>query len=79
MGQIPVKWMAPESLVDRKYSVLSDIWSFGVFCWEAFALGEQPYKELTVDGTVNAVLRGHRMSQPVLCPENVYVFIMIAC
>ena len=41
--KVPVRWMAPESILHRKYSVASDVWSFGVFCWEVFADGEKPY------------------------------------
>lgn len=71
-----MKWMAPESICDRKYSSASDVWSFGVLCWETFSLGEVPYKGLSADGAVNAVLRGHRMGQPELCPEDMFVLIL---
>ncbi len=40
--QVPVKWMAPESIFDARYSSASDVWSFGVLGWEVFMLGEEP-------------------------------------
>lgn len=64
--------MAPESIIDRKYSIKSDVWSFGVLCWEVFTHGGKPYPELTADGAVNAVLRGQRMECPLECPHNLY-------
>uniref|UniRef100_A0A8C6UKW7 Tyrosine-protein kinase n=1 Tax=Neogobius melanostomus TaxID=47308 RepID=A0A8C6UKW7_9GOBI len=35
-GESPIFWYAPESLTDSKFSVASDIWSFGVVLYELF-------------------------------------------
>ena len=40
-----VRWMAIESLFNRKYSTSSDVWSFGVILWEMFSYGDSPYLE----------------------------------
>ena len=42
---IPVRWMAIESLYERRYTQFTDVWSFGVVLWEMFSFGEIPYLE----------------------------------
>ncbi|KAK6727314.1 hypothetical protein RB195_005173 [Necator americanus] len=44
--QIPLRWMAPESLRrPMKFSKKSDVWSFGMLLYEIFNQGEKPWKD----------------------------------
>jgi serine/threonine protein kinase len=36
--------MAPESIIDNKYTEASDMWSFGITMWEVFSNGDLPYE-----------------------------------
>jgi fibroblast growth factor receptor 2/cadherin 2 type 1 (N-cadherin) len=72
-NKVPLKWMAPESILERLYTSASDVWSFGVLCWEIYALGDTPYKQFRTDEIVMTVLRGFRMPCPPLCHADVYV------
>ena len=76
--KIPVRWMAPESILERKYSTASDVWSFGVFCWEVFELGSTPYPGVPLENLMNFLLRGNRMTKPQECPEAIFQM-MLQC
>ena len=66
--------MAPESVTDRIYTNLSDVWSFGILMWEVLAFGVAPYAEYTAMESVAAIAAGYRMKRPDYCPEDLYVY-----
>ncbi|KAJ7986180.1 hypothetical protein DPEC_G00348100 [Dallia pectoralis] len=70
--QIPVKWTAPEALNYGKYTMDSDVWSFGVLLWETFSRGAIPYTSMTNQQTRDEVEKGYRMPSPSSCPPLVY-------
>eukprot|EP00096_Caligus_rogercresseyi_P011249 TRINITY_DN436_c0_g1_i1.p1 TRINITY_DN436_c0_g1~~TRINITY_DN436_c0_g1_i1.p1 ORF type:complete len:224 (+),score=57.83 TRINITY_DN436_c0_g1_i1:55-672(+) len=41
-SNIPIKWLAPECLTNKVYSIASDVWAFGVTLWEMFSYGAIP-------------------------------------
>jgi serine/threonine protein kinase len=77
-GVLPVKWMAPESLLTRVYTEASDVWSYAVLLWEIATLGGSPYPGIPAERLYDLLIEGHRMSCPVACPPSLYE-IMVNC
>ncbi|XP_015785248.1 BDNF/NT-3 growth factors receptor-like isoform X2 [Tetranychus urticae] len=75
---LPIRWMSPESIVYRKFTVQSDIWSFGVVLWEIFTYGKQPFYELSNQEVIKEVVEGKILAQPKNCPDVIYD-LMQAC
>nr|XP_057913249.1 tyrosine-protein kinase SYK isoform X2 [Doryrhamphus excisus] len=71
-GKWPVKWYAPECINYFKFSTKSDVWSFGVFMWEAYSYGEKPYKGMKGNMVLQMIESGMRMDAPPDCPEEMY-------
>ncbi|XP_025265569.1 proto-oncogene tyrosine-protein kinase ROS-like [Camponotus floridanus] len=75
---LPVRWMAPESLMINIFTSQSDVWSFGVLMWEITSLGEQPYSGKANEEVINYVRAGGRLPMPLNCPSALYQ-LMLRC
>jgi hypothetical protein len=67
--------MSPESLVDREYSELSDVYMFGITLWELFAR-QEPHKDLPPLQAAMEVVSPQKRLRPALsqlppvCPQE---------
>ncbi|ESO09490.1 hypothetical protein HELRODRAFT_97596 [Helobdella robusta] len=89
---IPLRWMAPEAILDSCETSASDVWSFGVFVWEVYSLGQIPLSTKTDDQVLEGLnSRENKLNYPRItltsgykppsstdCPENVWQLIQ-AC
>ncbi|XP_023331198.1 tyrosine-protein kinase Btk29A [Eurytemora carolleeae] len=71
-AKFPIKWSPPEVLNFTRFSSKSDVWAYGVLCWEVFTCGEMPYGRAKNPEVVERVQRGQILSQPAACPNQVY-------
>lgn len=78
-ASLPVRWMAPESILYGTFSTKADVWSFGVVVWEIFSFGLQPYWGSPNDAVVDLVRKGKLLENPESCPDKVYSLIMGGC
>lgn len=70
-SMLPIRWMAPESITYGKFTIKSDVWSFGVLVWEVFTLGKQPYYGLSNEEVITNVRNGATLPSPDdFCPDT---------
>ncbi|XP_026681461.1 ephrin type-A receptor 5 [Diaphorina citri] len=77
-GKIPVRWTAPEAIAFRKFTSASDVWSFGIVCWEVMSYGERPYWNWSNQDVIKSIEKGYRLPAPMDCPEAVYQLMLDA-
>lgn len=68
---LPVRWMSPESVMYGRFTLESDIWSYGVVLWEIYSLGKQPYYGHTNEEVLKLILQGIMLIPPEDCPPHV--------
>lgn len=74
----PVKWMAPEAIMDRKYSEKSDAFSFGVVLWE-LVCRKIPYDDMEpVNVAMGVVHNSLRLTIPTDC-DPMFAELMKRC
>ncbi|KAJ8358695.1 hypothetical protein SKAU_G00152200 [Synaphobranchus kaupii] len=74
----PIKWMALESILFRRYTHQSDVWSYGVTVWEMMSFGAEPYAAMRPQEVPDLLEKGERLSQPQICTIDVYM-VMVKC
>uniref|UniRef100_A0AC35G2Q2 Protein kinase domain-containing protein n=1 Tax=Panagrolaimus sp. PS1159 TaxID=55785 RepID=A0AC35G2Q2_9BILA len=76
--RLPIKWLAPEALLDRLFSEKSDVWSFGILLYEILTCGIVPYATMSNEEMLEFLRDGKRLEAPEGSPENV-VELMKSC
>jgi serine/threonine protein kinase len=61
---LPLKWYPLElikaTINDLKFNEKTDVWSFGVTCWEATSYGKVPYENMSMALVENALENGRK-------------------
>ena len=77
-AKVTTQWMAPEVLIERKFSTKSDVWSFGTLLYEMITNGSRPNTEMLDKDVAKKVEEGYRLPKPGRCPQWLYM-IMLDC
>ena len=68
----PIKWTAPEAAMYNRFTIKSDVWSFGILLYELITYGRFPYPGMNEIQVLEALQTGYRMPCPMGCPEQLY-------
>ena len=77
-AKFPIKWTAPEAAFYNRFTIKSDVWSFGIIICEVITYGRFPYPGMTNAQVLEALQQGYRMPRPMGCPDKLYD-IMLDC
>lgn len=72
----PIKWYPLEVFNTRHFDETSDVWSFGVMCWEVASYGDAPYRGVNVSQYLLGIENGLRLDKPNTCPQSLYDIMM---
>lgn len=75
-GVFPVRWTAPEAMETLRFTVASDVWSFGVVVIELVQDGENPYHGTSNPDVMKLTMSGGRHPKPAGCPDRLYGHLM---
>ncbi|CAB1315565.1 unnamed protein product, partial [Coregonus sp. 'balchen'] len=77
-AKFPIKWTAPEAALYGRFTIKSDVWSFGVLLTELATKGRVPYPGMVNREVLDQVERGYRMPCPADCPGSMHE-LMLTC
>ncbi|KAF0034576.1 hypothetical protein F2P81_012334 [Scophthalmus maximus] len=77
-AKFPIKWTAPEAALYGRFTIKSDVWSFGVLLTELATKGRVPYPGMVNREVLDQVERGYRMPCPAECPSSLHE-LMLSC
>ncbi|CAI5448850.1 unnamed protein product [Caenorhabditis angaria] len=73
--KLPIKWLAPETITTLFFTFKTDVYSYGVMCYEIFSEGEEPWDSITNTEAKKNVVSGKHLQIPETCPEKFRTFI----
>ncbi|KAM8840286.1 tyrosine-protein kinase Fgr isoform 2-T2 [Spinachia spinachia] len=77
-AKFPIKWTAPEAALYGRFTIKSDVWSFGILLTELITKGRVPYPGMNNREVLEQVERGYRMPCAQDCPASLHE-LMLQC
>ncbi|KAK0425361.1 hypothetical protein QR680_009161 [Steinernema hermaphroditum] len=76
-GKVAPKWLALECFEKKAFNEQTDVWAFGVTCWEVLTKGCVPYKNMSVDAMRSFLEDGNRLETPNNVSQQLYSLLLL--
>uniref|UniRef100_A0AC34F652 Uncharacterized protein n=1 Tax=Panagrolaimus sp. ES5 TaxID=591445 RepID=A0AC34F652_9BILA len=84
---LPIRWMAPESIFEGRFSHKTDAWSLAVTIWEIFYFcKEKPFSKLSDSQVIENLQEAYEngslkeyLHRPPICPPFIYTDLLLVC
>lgn len=73
--KLPIKYLAPETINSLVFSMKTDVYSYGILCWEIFTDADSPFDKITNQMAKQQITGGNFLTMPVSAPPNLRDFI----
>ncbi|CAJ0578279.1 unnamed protein product, partial [Mesorhabditis spiculigera] len=77
--KVPIRWLAPETVVNFTYTQKTDVWAYGILVWEVYTNGDEPYAGETNQKVKEKVLAGELLTFPSMASIEVVNLIKGHC
>ena len=71
-AKFPIKWTSPEAALYNRFTIKSDVWSFGIVLYEIITYSRFPYPGMTNAEVLEKIQTGYRMGCPPNCPQQLH-------
>eukprot|EP00794_Sanderia_malayensis_P012117 gene12117-13368_t len=78
-AMLPIRWMPPEALLYGRFTIESDVYSYGILLWEIFTYALQPFYGYSNDEVVKFIKKGVVLPRPDLCSQVIYDKVLTKC
>ena len=68
--RLPMRWQSPEAMTTLRFSEASDVWAYGVTCWEFFNGAALPYNTTKLVNVKRSVVGGMKLTPPDDAPDT---------
>lgn len=75
--KLPVLWSSPEVLLKSEFSKSSDVWSFGITCYEILTNGNLPFSDIPIEYAYEKITTSEfEIQKPKEIPQDLWISLL---